>query len=543
MEHSQIGVETAAILQSSPGRTARELVELLRGRGIAVSKSDLNYLLYRDPRFDSDGATPPRWSLAVAKAETAASAASILSVLRPAGAAPHGALRLYGWQADALAAWKAQGRRGVVEAVTGTGKTVLGIAAAIEALASHQKVCVLVPTIELLEQWVGKLQAALPRGAQVGRLGGGYKQSLAAYDVLVAVVNSARAYDIEAPEGAGLLVADECHRYGSDVNNQALDERFAWRLGLSATYARSDDGHLAWLEPYFGSPCFEMDYRLALAEEVTAHFKVALIGCRFSVTEASEYDELSSKASKAKKRLVHEYGVREEPFGEFMKEVSALAEGGGPDHDAVWTARKYLHAFQRRRQLIAETPAKMDALDKVADAIRAADRTIIFTQTIDAAEAVAEHLQSDEISAATIHSQMHRDDRHAALEQFRLGSLDAIVAPQVLDEGVDVPEADLAVIVAASRNRRQMIQRMGRVLRRKPDDRLARFAVLYVEDTSEDPALGAHEAFLEEITSVADARRDFSATATASQVCSFLNRITPAHSPRPPRWKGESPRL
>lgn len=185
----------------------------------------------------------------------------------------------------------------------------------------------------------------------------------------------------------------------------------------------------------------------------------------------------------------------------------------------------------------------MDALDKVADAIRAADRTIIFTQTIDASEAVAEHLQSDEISAATIHSQMHRNDRRAALEQFRLGGLDAIVAPQVLDEGVDVPEADLAVIVAASRTRRQMIQRMGRVLRRKPDDRLARFAVLYVEDTSEDPALGAHEAFLEEITSVADARRDFSVTATASQVCSFLNQMTPAHSPRPPRWKGESPLL
>ena len=55
-----------------------------------------------------------------------------------------------------------------------------------------------------------------------------------------------------------------------------------------------------------------------------------------------------------------------------------------------------------------------------------------------------------------------------------------------------MPDADLGIIVAASRQRRQMIQRMGRVLRPKNDGRLARFAVLYVQGTSEDPALGAH---------------------------------------------------
>ena len=66
-------------------------------------------------------------------------------------------------------------------------------------------------------------------------------------------------------------------------------------------------------------------------------------------------------------------------------------------------------------------------------------------------------------------------------------------APRVLDEGVDVPAADLAVIVGASRSRRQMIQRMGRILRRKSDGRLARLAVLFVEGTVEDPAAGAHE--------------------------------------------------
>ena len=65
------------------------------------------------------------------------------------------------------------------------------------------------------------------------------------------------------------------------------------------------------------------------------------------------------------------------------------------------------------------------------------------------------------------------------------------------------------MIVGASRSRRQMIQRMGRVLRRKSDGRHARFAVLFVEGTVEDPSSGAHEAFLEEVVNVAEGVSSF----------------------------------
>ena len=84
-----------------------------------------------------------------------------------------------------------------------------------------------------------------------------------------------------------------------------------------------------------------------------------------------------------------------------------------------------------------------------------------------------------------------------------------LAAPRVLDEGVDVPAADLAVIIGASRSRRQMVQRMGRVLRKKADGRRARFVVVFVEDTVEDPCSGAHETFLEEVVKVADGVSSF----------------------------------
>jgi superfamily II DNA or RNA helicase len=86
---------------------------------------------------------------------------------------------------------------------------------------------------------------------------------------------------------------------------------------------------------------------------------------------------------------------------------------------------------------------------------------------------------------------------------FKAGTLTALCAPEILDEGVDVPAADLAIILAASRSRRQMVQRMGRVMRRKPDGRHARIVNVYVEATNEDPATGAHELFLNEITPLA----------------------------------------
>ena len=118
------------------------------------------------------------------------------------------------------------------------------------------------------------------------------------------------------------------------------------------------------------------------------------------------------------------------------------------------------------------------------------------------------------------------------MAQFAHTSGGVVTAPQVLDEGIDVPSADIAVILASSKSRRQMVQRMGRVLRRKDDGRLARFVILFVHGTSEDPSRGAHENFLDEILPVADTVKTFSAAVRPQTVVNFLNDIT-TNSPQP----------
>src|SRR4029077_1045076 len=92
---------------------------------------------------------------------------------------------LYRWQFDALVSWLRCGRRGVIEAVTGSGKTDVAIAAIADALRRDRFVLVVVPSRVLMEQWCGRLAEALP-GARIGRLGDSGTDGSATCDVLVA---------------------------------------------------------------------------------------------------------------------------------------------------------------------------------------------------------------------------------------------------------------------------------------------------------------------------------------------------------------------
>ena len=105
---------------------------------------------------------------------------------------------------------------------------------------------------------------------------------------------------------------------------------------------------------------------------------------------------------------------------------------------------------------------------------------------VDGAQRAAGILQSNGVRAEAIHGGTAAEERERVLDEFRRGVLSAVVAPRILDEGVDVPDADLGVILATSSRRLQMIQRMGRILRKKKDGRRARFILLYVKGTAED---------------------------------------------------------
>ena len=294
--------------------------------------------------------------------------------------------------------------------------------------------------------------------------------------MLVATVHSARSRRWSLRGRPGVLVADECHRMAGEANRLALGGEFEWRLGLSAVHARPDGAHETVLGPYFGGLVYRCGYARALGDGVVAPFAVATIAVDFEAGERGRYEHLSEKVHKARWRLIVHHGLPGEPYGEFMARVEELRHHGTRSQSIA--GGRYLSAFNRRRELLAETRAKAHGLAKLEGAFGAAARVIVFTQTLRASERAVAELVDLGVDAQLLHGRQDSAARGEVLARFAKGHLHTIVAPQVLDEGLDVPDADLAVVVAASRQRRQMVQRLGRVLRPKADGRHARLALL-----------------------------------------------------------------
>jgi RNA polymerase primary sigma factor len=401
------------------------------------------------------------------------------------------------WQGEALTAWRLNHRRGVIEAVTGTGKTRVGILAAHEALERRERVAVIVPTLDLLEQWDSEIAAALP-SVRRARCGGGYAASLDDCDVLLTTVQSGMRYQLGSDSHRSLLIADEVHRYGSEGFSAALEPGFASRMGLTATLERSDEGVEATLLPYFGRKVFTCGFERALL----SHFRVGFLPVSFRPDERRDYVAAEERAKKARGTLINAYGCDPYHFGTFMAQVSGMA--GGPASDERDVARKYLSAFSQRKKLTAESSHKVEALRHLAPFLAQASRTLVFTETKHGAEIAASVLRAGKLRSESLSSDDDRTRRKEVLRRFRTGSLQVLAAPRILDEGIDVPAADVGVIVAATQSRRQMIQRMGRILRKVDGKDVATLVVMYVEGSMEDPNRDTGETFLDDIRDFAD---------------------------------------
>jgi RNA polymerase primary sigma factor len=413
-------------------------------------------------------------------------------------------LALYDWQTEALREWTHHGRRGIVSAVTGAGKTMLGLAAIDRHLAKHRrtaKAVVLIPTIELAAQWHKQLRQQL--NARVGLLGGGHGDTLFDCDVLVAVINS--AID-EVPEQVRLcestrpvlLIADECHRYGAPTFSRALVAPWEATLGLSATPERSyDDGMELHVFPAIGQVVYEYTHEHALAQGVIVDFDVAFVGVDFSPREHQDYELQSDAITTARQHLVLAHPELELSSRQFFAKVQHLALDEDP------SALAFLSAVAKRRGVLIKAAARLEFVKWLTTSDAWPGKPILFHERIEQCEEIATVLNDAGIPVGAHHSRLGRLERRQVLSDFESGRLRAIVAPKTLDEGIDVPDADVAVIVAGSGVKRQRIQRMGRVLRTSVGKKRASVILIYVRGSREDPNAGAmSDAFAETMEAI-----------------------------------------
>lgn len=533
LDRRRLARDLEKLLIAKPNQDKHQLLHALKSVGWAgLTKSNVNSVLYSyRNRFANGGESLPLW-YALTSTDRVISAAYIPSQ-QADGLSYYRGPEPRAWQIEALNAWQEAGHRGIVEAVTGTGKTTVGILATADAVSRGLRTLIIVPGLDLLDQWYNKLIKDLP-DFKVGRFGGGYSDNFHTKHIIVSTVQSASRNCMLYDNLPGLLVADEVHRYGAERYAMALENAFDERLGLTATYEREDHGIERHLTPYFcpkgnakmigEEVVYYCGYERGLDDKILAPFRVGLIGVEFTVDEQTQYQAFDKQIRQSRLSLIHKFNCPEEPFGEFMKAVTILSEGSHLDARATRVARQYLSAFRNRRALLADCQHKLMALNSLAVVFTSAKRVLVFTETIQSAKKAASILQRSGVNALDYTSELHREERQERLSQFKTGKIRVLAAPRVLDEGVDVPEADMGVIIAANRSRRQMIQRIGRIIRPKTDNQPATFLILYVRGTTEDPSSGAHEAFLSEMIDSAKQVRLFSLHTSPRQISDWCQR-------------------
>lgn len=371
---------------------------------------------------------------------------------------------------------------------------MIGITAAYEAFRQSIKVVVLVPTAELQSQWQRRLMETLPQ-ADVGTLGNGRSDSLSSCDILVAIINSATRGELLKEHFEGLLIADECHRYAAASFSKALQSDFKYRLGLTATYERPDRANVAVLDPYFGGVVFQMWYDRALRDRVIAEFDIAFVGVSLTNAERADYQNASAAMSKLSMSLKVKLNLQDASFEQFMAAIQSFAKRRDDPSPVVFMARKYLEAVVKRQQTLTNAKNKMRVLDGIAPVIAESRGTLVFSQTVDSSTQAAQLLQRAGIETKAVSSNSKAHERRGAMQLFANGFAKVLCAPRILDEGIDVPDSDLAVVLSGSKQPRQTVQRLGRIIRRKDDGRHGRFVVLYAINTIEDDSRNRDQQF------------------------------------------------
>ena len=423
---------------------------------------------------------------------------------------------LFPWQVQALQVWRSSGGRGVVEAVTGSGKSMVAIQLLYHFIKARKRSLILVPSTALQEQWHREIKAHLGFDT-VSHIGGGpgyrYRQQS---PITIGIVNSVAQ---NAPLYTGhfdLIIADETHRYGASFFRRALLDTASFRLGLTATFERSDDGVGEVLKPYFNETiCLVYDFQRARKENVVARYGAVFIGVDLDPQEQKQYQEFGTVMTKKRNYLKNNWPDKYDgvSFGEFL--AQAVLASQKSDGEGL-AARGYIHAMTQRRKILSESTVKTRCAETLAPAARTANKFVFFCETQIAAESIANRLQASGLHVAAHHSGIPDQERSGILNGLKHGGLRGVVAVHTLDEGVDVPNLDLGVVVAGTKQRRQMIQRMGRVLRKKPDGRKAVFVVIYAKGTAEDPGLGINceESHFDVLIQNADRKEFLDATTT-----------------------------
>lgn len=367
----------------------------------------------------------------------------------------------YPHQEEALTAWKQQNRQGVVVLPTAAGKTYL----AQLAMESTPRTClIVVPTLDLMHQWYAQIMAAFP-DMEVGLLGGGSRDRT---PILIATYNSAAIHAETLGNQYALLIFDECHHLPSDFFRVIAEYAIApYRLGLTATPERADGSH-GDLEVLIGPVVYRKGVK-ELSGNTLANHEIVQIKVKLSEQERQKYDQ----AIAIRNDFLRKSNISLGSLNGWQLFVQASARSPA--------GRRAMLAHREAKEIASGTDGKLRVLtDLICEHHN--DSILIFTND----NATVYRISQDFLIPAITHQTIVKE-RHDILTKFREGIYKTLVTSHVLNEGVDVPDVKVAIILSGTGSAREYIQRLGRILRKGTGHN--KLAILYevvAEDTTEE---------------------------------------------------------
>jgi superfamily II DNA or RNA helicase len=366
----------------------------------------------------------------------------------------------YPHQQAALTAWVKAGWQGVVVLPTAAGKTYV---AQLAMAATPRSTLITVPTLDLMHQWYGQLVKTFP-DVDIGLLGGGSRDRS---DILVATYDSAAIHAETLGNRYGLLICDECHHLPSSFNRVIAEYAIApYRLGLTATPDRADGRHED-LNTLLGPIVYEQQPE-DLAGSTLAPYRVEQIKVPLGDWERSRYDRLIQ----TRNRFLQDANIWLGSLEGWQRFVQASAQSQA--------GRRAMLAHREAKTIALGTEGKLRVLANIL-ADHHPERTLIFTND----NQTVYRISQDFLIPAITH-QTPVKERHQVLERFRSGDYPTLVVSHVLNEGVDVPDARVAVLLSGTGSTREYIQRLGRILRKGSGQKQALLYEVIAEETSEE---------------------------------------------------------
>ncbi len=385
------------------------------------------------------------------KYEDRAKKYAVLNLRTPNSIIPHR------HQKSALQAWVGNKCRGLVVLPTGSGKSFLAVMAMTHV---QRSTIVIVPTIDLVQQWAGLLERFFK--CKVGMLGGGSKEVC---DITVSTYDSAVLMMEFIGNKFGLVIFDECHHLPGPTNRLAATLCLApYRLGLTATPERDDNGEEV-LYDLIGDLCYREDID-ELEGKILSPYITHKLELDLDADEAEEYE----KNRKLYIDFIRSQGI---DFSSKYGWANFISISYGTPQ-----GKEAFAAYLAQKRIARTCRAKFDTI-WVLIKKHAGERILIFTADNQTAYEIGRRFF---LPVLTHHTKV--SERKEFLQFFRDGDYPVLVTSKVLNEGVDVPEASVAIIVSGSGSIREHVQRLGRILRRA-DNKQAQLYELLSKGTAE----------------------------------------------------------